>query len=39
MDVIREGTMTRRPVPLWEKGNAKKVTSSAFLDAIAEKLV
>ena len=38
LDVIREGTMTGDLCQLWEKGTAKKVSSSAFLDAIAEKL-
>ena len=38
LDVIREGTMTGDLCLLWEKGDAKKVTSSAFLDAISEKL-
>ena len=38
LDVIREGTMTGDLCLLWEKGNAKKVSSSAFLDAIAAKL-
>ena len=38
LDVIREGTMTGDLCLLWEKGNAKEVSSSAFLDAIAEKL-
>jgi isocitrate dehydrogenase len=38
LDVIREGTMTGDLCLLWEKGTPKKVTSSAFMDAIAEKL-
>ena len=38
LDVIREGTMTGDLCLLWEKGTPKKVSSSAFLDAIAEKL-
>ena len=38
LDVIREGTMTGDLCLLWEKGEVKKVSSSAFLDAIAEKL-
>ena len=38
LDVIREGTMTGDLCLLWEKGTPNKVSSSAFLDAIAEKL-
>jgi isocitrate dehydrogenase len=38
LDVIREGTMTGDLCLLWEKGQANKVTSGAFMDAIAEKL-
>jgi isocitrate dehydrogenase len=38
LDVIREGTMTGDLCQLWEKGTPKKVSSSAFLGAIAEKL-
>ena len=38
LDVIREGTMTGDLCLLWEKGEAKKLSSSAFLDAIAENL-
>ena len=38
LDVIREGTMTGDLCLLWEKGEAQKVTSSQFMDAIAEKL-
>ena len=38
LDVIREGTMTGDLCQLWEKGTPKKVSSSAFLDAIAAKL-
>ena len=38
LDVIREGTMTGDLCLLWEKNDAKKVTSSQFMDAIAEKL-
>ena len=38
LDVIREGTMTGDLVSLWEKGPARKVSSVAFLEAIAEKL-
>ena len=38
LDVIREGTMTGDLCLLWEKGEANKVTSAEFLDAVAEKL-
>ncbi len=38
LDVIREGTMTGDLCLLWEKGAANKVSSGAFMDAIAEKL-
>ena len=38
LDVIREGTMTGDLCLLWEKGEANKVTTSQFLDAVAEKL-
>lgn len=38
LDVIREGSMTGDLCLLWEKGQAKKLSSSAFLDAIAAKL-
>ena len=38
LDVIREGVMTGDLCLLWEKGEAKKLSSTAFLDAIAEKL-
>ena len=38
LDVIREGTMTGDLCLLWEKGQPNKVTSSGFMDAIAEKL-
>ena len=38
LDVIREGTMTGDLCLLWEKGEARKVTSAEFLDAVAEKL-
>ena len=38
LNVIREGTMTGDLCQLWEKGTPRKVSSSAFLDAIAEKL-
>ena len=38
LNVIREGTMTGDLCLLWEKGTPNKVSSSAFLDAIAEKL-
>ena len=38
LDVIREGTMTGDLCLLWEKGEAKKVSSSQFMDAIGEKL-
>ena len=38
LDVIREGTMTGDLCLLWEKGSPNKVTSSAFMDAIAAKL-
>ena len=36
--VIEEGSMTGDLCLLWEKGEAKKLTSSAFMDAIAAKL-
>ena len=38
LGVIRDGVMTGDLCQLWEKGLAKKVSSSEFLDAIAEKL-
>ena len=38
LTVIREGTMTGDLCLLWEKGEANRVTSSGFMDAIAEKL-
>ncbi len=38
LDVIREGTMTGDLCLLWEKGAANRVSSGAFMDAIAEKL-
>ena len=38
LDVIREGTMTGDLCLLWEKGQANRVSSGAFMDAIAEKL-
>ncbi len=38
LDVIREGTMTGDLCLLWEKGEAKKVSSGAFMEAIGEKL-
>lgn len=38
LGVIQDGVMTGDLCQLWEKGPAKKVSSSEFLDAIAEKL-
>lgn len=38
LGVIEDGVMTGDLCQLWEKGPAKKVSSSEFLDAIAEKL-
>lgn len=38
LDVIRSGVMTGDLCQLWEKGDAKRVSSSAFMDAIAVKL-
>ena len=38
LDVIRAGTMTGDLCLLWEKGRPNKVSSSGFMDAIAEKL-
>ena len=38
LSVIEEGTMTGDLAQLWEKGEAKVVTSSEFMDLIAEKL-
>ena len=38
LGVIQDGVMTGDLCQLWEKGTAKKVSSSEFLDAIAEKL-
>ena len=36
--VIESGTMTGDLCALWEKGEAKKVSSSAFMDLIAERI-
>ena len=38
LSVIEEGTMTGDLAQLWEKGEAKVVTSTEFMDLIAEKL-
>ena len=38
LGVIQDGVMTGDLCQLWEKGPAKKVSSSEFLDTIAEKL-
>ena len=38
LDVIREGRMTGDLCLLWEKGEAAKLSSGAYLDAVAEKL-
>ena len=38
LGVIEDGVMTGDLCQLWEKGTAKKVSSSEFLDAIAAKL-
>ena len=38
LGVIQDGVMTGDLCQLWEKGTAKKVSSSEFLDAIAAKL-
>ena len=38
IDVIESGTMTGDLCALWEKGTPNRVTSSGFMDAIAEKL-
>ncbi len=38
LGVIREGRLTGDLVPLWERGKAVKLSSSAFLDAVGEKL-
>ena len=38
LDVIRSGVMTGDLCQLWEKGDAKKVSSSEFMDAIAAEL-
>ena len=38
LDVIRSGVMTGDLCQLWEKGSAKKVTSSAFIDSIGMRL-
>jgi len=38
LDVIRDGTMTGDLCALWEKGNAKKVSSTVFMEEIAKRL-
>ena len=38
LDVIRSGVMTGDLYQLWERGSAKKVTSSAFIDSIGMRL-
>ena len=38
LDVIREGAMTGDLCLLWEKGEAKKLSSTEYLKAVAEKL-
>ena len=38
LEVIRDGKMTGDLCLLWEKGEAQKLTSSQFMDAIGEKL-
>lgn len=38
LSVIEDGTMTGDLAALWEKGEARVVTSSVFMDLIAEKL-